>query len=164
MTSLVLAFEILRLMNAPITPRLRERAAVAAVAIAHAAAEEKVDTLLLAAVAMKESSYRQEIVGKAGEIGMFQIKPGRKARTLCDGLNLYSADDNARCGARYLAVALDGCGWATGLRRYNGSWQTCAPSLYAERVLRIMRRAGKPVQRGRATKPGLVALTELLLR
>jgi soluble lytic murein transglycosylase-like protein len=139
--STLLAFEILRMMAAPSTPALRARAAVAAVVIQHAAETEGVDARRLAAVAMKESSFRPWVVGKRGEVGMMQILPGRRSRRACAGLDLSRPLDNARCGARLLREAAARCGDSplAYLPAYNGP--RCGDPdglpVYAVRVLTI---------------------------
>jgi hypothetical protein len=141
--SVLLAFEILRMMGAS-TPALRARAAVAAVVIQRAAEVEGFPARRMAAVAMKESSFRADVRGRAGEVGMFQIKPGRRSRRVCSGLDLARPLDNARCGARMLRESVARCGADPFLYLPAFNGPRCGkagdPSSYADRVLRFERR------------------------
>ena len=141
---------------APETPNLRARAATAAVAISHAVAiEGGISEHRTAAVSMKESSFRQDAVGRRGEIGLMGILPGKLARKLCGGLDLFDAVDNVRCGIRFLKFAEARCGSDPFdyLPAYNSG--VCGRprevSRYADRVLRIEARSwGAPGPRQRA--------------
>jgi len=143
-TALEVGLALLRMFHVTETPALRARAATAAVLIVHAAERERVDPMLLAAVVVKESSARPDVRGRAGEIGMGQILPGRVSRRICAGLDLWHPPDNVRCAARYLRTARETCG---GRPRdfliWHNTGRCSGPSRYADRVLRIARR-GNP--------------------
>lgn len=132
---------IFAILGPPQSNALRHRAEVAAPLVQHACHATGVDPVVLAAVVMKESSFRSDVRGAAGEIGYGQIKPGRFAEKMCPGLDLHHPGQNMLCTARYLARAQRVCGGppANYLRLYNG--QMCGPSEYADHVLRLMRRA-----------------------
>lgn len=132
---------ILRLMGSPDTRESHHRAEAAAPLVLHAVKVTDIDPIILAAVLMKEASFRRNVSGNDGEIGMGQIKPGRLARKLCRGLDLRRPVYNVLCSARYLEHAKRTCGPSprTFLGHYNSG--RCGPSVYGDRVLEIIRRA-----------------------
>ncbi|MCO5065384.1 MAG: transglycosylase SLT domain-containing protein [Rhizobiaceae bacterium] len=75
--------------------------------IARYASEYKVPLPLAHAVIQVESNYRPGIVGRAGEIGLMQIKPAT-ARMLGYGgtvAGLHDPETNIRFGMKYLSMA-----------------------------------------------------------
>jgi len=95
-----------------------ERAARLAGIFEGAGHETRLDPLLLVAIAMRESSLREDVLdgrvrGSRGEIGAMQIHGValRFAPNGCDPLNDVSC--NIRTGARFLAFIRETC---------NGSW------------------------------------------
>lgn len=94
----------------------------------------------LASVTMKESSFRIDVVGKAGERSLMQIKPDGIATYLCPDLldQLDRPRQNILCGIRILRDAERRCGPdpLDFLGRFNGT-RECGPTAYARKVLAI---------------------------
>jgi soluble lytic murein transglycosylase-like protein len=88
-------------------------------------------------VAAHESAYRQDVVGKRGELGVMQVAPSGRAIEYCraERGGLRNLRLNVRCGMRLLKRALDVCEGVElhALTQYNGG--RCRPSPYARRVL-----------------------------
>jgi hypothetical protein len=96
---------------------------------------------LLAAVLMKESTFREGIIGKAGEVGMAQIKPDGRGAKACSDLDLHRPHQNLLCSIRLLRFGIERCGdIESGLAYYNGT-PTCEPTGYSQRVLDILNNA-----------------------
>lgn len=143
------------LSNNP-SPALVERVQRIAPLVVLVATEEGVSPLLLSAVIAKESSFRPRARGKAGEVGLSQLKPDGLAMYYCKGLRAHRLLDNIRCGARLLALAKERCGgcprrW---LSAYNG--RKCGESIYSRRVMRLYDRGLSSLLGGLAN-PGVDA-------
>jgi hypothetical protein len=90
---------------------------------------------LLAAVSMRESTFDEEKVGKAGEIGLTQIKPDGRGAEVCTDLDIAKNHDNLLCAIRLLREGIKKCGDVEGgLSYYNGT-RTCKSTGYSRRVL-----------------------------
>lgn len=91
--------------------------------IARHAAEHGVPVALAHAVVRVESNYRANARGKAGEIGLMQIKPATARMMGYSGSvkGLYDPDTNIRYGMKYLAKAhqLGGGDTCGTILRYN---------------------------------------------
>lgn len=87
--------------------------------VTEAALRHGVDPALAHAVATVESRYRCSAVGRAGELGVMQVKPAT-ARSVGVTGNLRDCATGIEAGMRYLKQALarhgDGCG---GISAYN---------------------------------------------
>lgn len=103
-------------------------------------------THLVALVVRAESSFRPHVRGRAGEVGLMQIKLDGPASKMCVDLleDLEEPVANLRCGIRILLRAQRMCGGppARWLAAYNGgakdpdsgAWDNCAGT-YGQRVL-----------------------------
>jgi hypothetical protein len=87
--------------------------------------------ILLAAIAMKESSCRADITGQNGEQGLMQITP---EKCPSDGRDCKEPYTNIEIGAQYLKKTLDECGGSLprALGMYNG-WEPDMTLAYATR-------------------------------
>lgn len=114
--------------------------------IAAHAAENGVPVALARAVVRVESNFNAGVTGRAGEVGLMQIKPAT-ARGIGYGGSaraLYDPDTNLRWGMRYLAGAYkrasgDVCG--TVMRYQGGHYATAftsANATYCAKVKRYM--------------------------
>lgn len=65
-----------------------------------------VDPYLVAAVTSVESKFKPSAVGKAGEIGLMQIKPQFYSG---NPRNLFKAEENIRFGTKYLKHLQENC-------------------------------------------------------
>ncbi len=89
----------------------------------------------------KESSFKADAIGKAGEIGLAQIKPAT-ARFICkiDDKQLLEVDDNLNCSAKYLNLLLSpeyfNLDLQMALVAYNQGWGNVKKGLFAEKDLR----------------------------
>jgi soluble lytic murein transglycosylase-like protein len=87
--------------------------------VTEAALRHGIDPALAHAVATVESRYRCDAVGRAGELGVMQVKPAT-ARSVGVTGNLRDCATGIEAGMRYLRAALDrhgeGCG---GVSAYN---------------------------------------------
>ncbi|WP_349369730.1 transglycosylase SLT domain-containing protein [Salinarimonas sp.] len=87
--------------------------------VTQAALRHGIDPALAHAVATVESHYRCNAVGRAGELGVMQVKPAT-ARSVGVTGNLRDCATGIEAGMRYLRAALDrhgeGCG---GVSAYN---------------------------------------------
>ncbi|GGK28151.1 lytic transglycosylase domain-containing protein [Salinarimonas ramus] len=99
---------------APAAPAGSVQALVTAAALRHG-----IDPVLAHAMARTESNYRCSAVGRAGELGVMQVKPAT-ARSVGVTGNLRDCATGIEAGMRYLRAALDrhgtGCG---GISAYN---------------------------------------------
>lgn len=84
-------------------------------AIQKAAAVNRIDPLLLAALIKTESNFNPKAISSAGAIGLTQLMPGT-AREL--GVNPYSIEENIAGGARYYRERIDEYSHK-GLYKYN---------------------------------------------
>lgn len=110
---------------APVSDDLRGQAT--RTALAHG-----VPPRLFAAVIQTESAWRPGARGRAGEIGLAQLRP-ETARRL--GVNPHDTGDNLRGGAMLLRANYDRLGdWTRAIEAYNGRGP--AARRYAQRVLR----------------------------
>jgi soluble lytic murein transglycosylase len=141
MTTKILVIVILQLMGLkvphdPACRHTRRAQAVAPVVLRQAA--DKVDPVLVSAVIMSESSFRHDVTGAHGEVGLMQIKPDGMAMKLCRDLlpRLRDPDVNVACGIRLLASARDTCGPnpLRFLSVYNGT-QNCVETPYSRRIV-----------------------------
>lgn len=96
--------------------------------VARAAHRRGVPSHILAGLADDESSWRPHVVGKHGEVGLFQLKAGTAA--WCGITDRRQADQNADCGARYLAAQFETFGtWELALVAFKAG-----PSLIPEHI------------------------------
>ncbi|MGJ3261990.1 MAG: lytic transglycosylase domain-containing protein [Salinarimonas sp.] len=99
---------------APVAPAGSVQALVTAAALRHG-----IDPTLAHAMAMVESNYRCSAVGRAGELGVMQVKPAT-ARSVGVTGNLRDCATGIEAGMRYLRASIDrhgaGCG---GISAYN---------------------------------------------
>ncbi|MCC5948844.1 MAG: lytic transglycosylase domain-containing protein [Nitriliruptoraceae bacterium] len=84
--------------------RLPERGRALAPRIEAAAVRAGVEPALLAAVVQHESNFDQNVVSRAGAIGLAQLMPGTAAGL---GVDPHDADQNLAGGARYLREQLE---------------------------------------------------------
>ncbi len=85
--------------------------------VASEAALQGVPASLALSLARQESGFRQDAVGQAGEVGVFQLMPGT-ARDL--GVNPYDLSQNISGGITYLRQQYERFGsWAMALAAYN---------------------------------------------
>lgn len=128
----------LALMAGTSEGRFAERARELAPVIVQEARRAQVDPLVVAAIALRESSLISQARGRRGELGVMQVMPATGAHH-CKGLNLLDARQNIRCGARLLGRAMRACGdVGPALSRYNGNG--CVPSRYSAKVLAMLSR------------------------
>jgi hypothetical protein len=83
--------------------------------------------LLMASMIYKESTYKDDGVGPAGELGLMQVgKMGRrKCRSVCGSLS--TPEEHILCGGCWLRAGIDWCGSLEGgLNAYAGG--KCYPS------------------------------------
>ena len=113
-------------------------------AFAKAAKRYDIPPALLVAVARNESNCNPSAVGKGGEVGLMQLRPGTRAAGNVSMARLSVPAVNISLGARHLAACLLLCGdLAAALGVYSGR-RTCAQgraSGYARRVLQFMAQA-----------------------
>lgn len=108
-----------------------------------AGARHRVDAVVLAAIALKESGLDSRAVGRAGELGLMQLHPrspwGARARARCaaggEACDRVVVDE----AAALLATAIARCAELDrALAMYNtGRCRSDRGALYARRVLRI---------------------------
>lgn len=89
----------------------------------------------------KESSFRFNAIGKAGEIGLGQIKPAT-ARFICkiNDQQLLDIDSNLNCSAKYLNMLLGqeyfGQDLSMALIAYNQGWGNVKKGLFEAKDLK----------------------------
>jgi hypothetical protein len=84
----------------------------------------RVPPSLLLAVAFRESSWRPDRIGPAGEVGLMQVHPITVRHFRCRALE--TARGQLDCGARVLRRAADRCGsWRQALHVYASRSQSC---------------------------------------
>lgn len=96
-----------------------------------------VDPLLTSAVVGRESRFRPQARGAAGEIGLMQLLPVAARAVGVSEAELASVDGNLRAGTRYLAQQVRRYGVSRGLAAYNGGpngWRIGRAREYAEEV------------------------------
>ena len=103
------------------------------------AVQPKMDPFLVVAIAFKESSFRAQVKGKRGEIGLMQILPrGALTRTISKEPRLMDVRSNIRVGIGHLNYWKKKCGeentdvW---ISAYNAG--RCTKTDYAKRVRRV---------------------------
>ena len=76
----------------------------------------RTDPVLGGAVAAHESAYRQDAVGKRGELGVMQVKPDGRATRWCKAelKSLHLLRSNVRCGLKLLRHAMRVCSQQVG--------------------------------------------------
>ena len=74
--------------------------------VTSAAIKAGVPVAIAHAVVKQESGYRPHLRGRAGEIGLMQIKPATARGIGCTG-DLWNPAVNVSCGMSYLRLALD---------------------------------------------------------
>lgn len=114
--------------------------------IRETAARYGVPPELAVEVARRESGFRQDARGRAGEVGIFQLMPGTAAEL---GVNPADTSQNIDGGVRYLAKMFSMFGdWRTALHAYNtgpGNVQRGKiPSSTKQYASGILARAGLP--------------------
>lgn len=110
------------------------------------AAAHGVPVALASAVVRIESNFRPDARGRAGEIGLMQIKPATARMMGYSGSakGLYDPDTNIRYGMKYLAMAhkLGGGDTCATILRYNAGHaakrMNPVSSAYCSRVKRII--------------------------
>lgn len=102
------------------------------------AVQPPIDPFLVVAIVFKESSFREKIKGKKGEVGLMQIMPrGALTRTILKG-KMQDVRSNIRVGVGHLHYWQTECGpenmdlW---LSAYNLG--RCKSTKYARRVRRV---------------------------
>lgn len=130
----------------PHSDHIQTRAHQVAAAIAPAALESNIPTVVLLAMCTTESSGRFRVVGADGEVGLCQLKEGDggpvPAKT--PRHRLLDGPFNARLAARYLRRQIDRCGGdlVGGLSRYNLPKRWCRASTYSRKVMAIVAAMG----------------------
>jgi len=108
---------------APAKPRTAAKASAYDAIIARHASEHGVPVALARAVVRIESNFRPDARGRAGEIGLMQIKPSTARMMGYSGgaRGLYDPETNIRWGMKYLAAAhkLGGGDTCGTILRYN---------------------------------------------
>lgn len=140
---------ILSLMPLWNTDAERARAAeYAAIVVEEAGAvQPEIDPMLLVAIIYRESSFRSEVRGKRGEVGLMQILPlGTLTRSMTRD-DLTNVRTNIRVGVGHLVYWQNECGPGNTLEwvsAYNSG--KCRANAYGKRVLRLYRslRPGAP--------------------
>jgi soluble lytic murein transglycosylase-like protein len=103
------------------------------------AVRPEIDPFLVVAIIYRESSFRPNVTGKRGEVGLMQIFPyGALVRTINKGVSkedLVDARTNIRVGVSHLLFWQSECGagdMAVWLSAYNSG--KCKPNAYGRRV------------------------------
>lgn len=103
------------------------------------AVQPKMDPFIVVAVAFKESSFREKIKGKRGEVGLMQVLPrGALTRTITKQPQLMDVRSNIRVGIGHLNYWQKKCGennvdvW---ISAYNLG--RCTKTDYAKRIWRV---------------------------
>lgn len=97
-----------------------------------------IDPYLVVAIAFKESSFRQQVRGQKGEVGLMQIMPRGTLTRSITKQSLTDARANIRVGVGHLHYWQEECGvedmdvW---LSAYNAG--KCKRTKYAKRVKRL---------------------------
>ena len=103
------------------------------------AVQPEIDPFLVVAIIYRESSFRPNVEGKRGEVGLMQIFPyGALVRTINKGVtkeDLADARTNVRVGVSHLLFWQNECGtddMTVWLSAYNSG--RCRPNGYGRRV------------------------------
>jgi soluble lytic murein transglycosylase-like protein len=106
------------------------------------AVQPEIDPFLVVAIVYRESSFRPNVSGKRGEVGLMQIFPyGALMRTINKGVtrdDLKDARTNVRVGVSHLLFWQDKCGandMAAWLSAYNSG--KCKRNGYGSRVVHL---------------------------
>jgi soluble lytic murein transglycosylase-like protein len=109
--------------------------------IAWESARTGIDARVAVAVMRSESGCRPGALGRRGEVGLFQVKPGATVARFCKDLRrrLWDPLANVECGMRVLAAYRRRCGG--GPRRWLSlySGRSCGPSRYGRVVMARLR-------------------------
>jgi soluble lytic murein transglycosylase-like protein len=119
--------------------------------IDEAARRYLIHPVVLVAVARKESNCRADAIGKAGEVGVMQLRG--VARNGLTRRQLLDPRTNVLTGARWLALREVDCGGGLllGLSGYNA--RTCQGGKgYARRVLDLVARAWREMAKRREVR------------
>ncbi len=105
------------------------------------AVEPEIDPLLVVSIIYRESSFRAEVRGQRGEVGLMQILPlGTLTRSITKD-DLTDVRTNIRVGVSHLVYWQNECGaertlvWVSA---YNSG--KCRANAYGKRVLRLYKR------------------------
>jgi soluble lytic murein transglycosylase-like protein len=106
------------------------------------AVQPEIDPFLMVAIIYRESSFRPNVAGKRGEVGLMQILPyGALMQTINKGVtkgNLEDARTNVRVGVSHLVFWQNECGsddMAVWLSAYNSG--KCKRNGYGSRVMHL---------------------------
>jgi Transglycosylase SLT domain len=93
---------------------------------------------LVLGTALVESRLRCNVTGRAGEQGLFQIKPLTARGIGFTSGSLYNCETNAYYGLKHLSIAYAKCGNALGAAKLHnaGLAASCAPSFYSYKVMK----------------------------
>lgn len=104
------------------------------------AVQPEIDPLLVVAIIYRESSFRSDVRGKRGEVGLMQLLPlGTLTRSMTRD-DLTNARTNIRVGVGHLVYWQNECGPSNTLEwvsAYNSG--RCRANAYGRRVLRLYR-------------------------
>ncbi len=97
------------------------------------------DPFLVVAVAFRESSFREKVKGKRGEVGLMQVLPyGALTRTITKESKPIEVRANIRIGIGHLNYWQKKCGdkdMATWISAYNIG--RCTKTDYAKRIMSV---------------------------
>lgn len=114
-----------------------------------AAVRHGVPVEVVTAMALRESSAREDVTGPAGELGLLQVHPQTAVRYKC---RLETPEQQADCGCRILAAHLQRCGEIEGaLAAYGSRSGSCTPPAGGS-VARMVRDRLALAKRLRATE------------
>lgn len=116
-------------------------------ATAQAAMDAKIDPRIAAATLAVESACNQFAVSSRGAIGFMQVMPRiwKDKYDFTGSVNLLNRQDNIRVGAQILGGLVKQYGVAEGVRRYQGTGETCdtCDGRYTSKILSLARVEGK---------------------
>jgi soluble lytic murein transglycosylase-like protein len=93
---------------------------------------------LVLGTAQVESRLNCKVTGRAGEQGLFQIKPQTARGMGFSSGSLYNCETNAYYGLKHLSLAYAKCGTVLGAAKLHnaGLAASCSPSSYSYKVQR----------------------------
>lgn len=106
---------------------------------------------LVLGTAQVESRMRCNVTGRAGEQGLFQIKPLTARGIGFKSGSLYNCETNAYYGLKHLSIAYVKCGNALGAAKLHnaGLAASCTPSRYSYKVMKagnaLINKGGAPL-------------------
>jgi hypothetical protein len=133
---------VVAIMTAISGGTLGKRIEALAPSLAYACARYRIDPIDLAAIAWHESHYDMGAVGKAGEIGAFQVAESSYETWCADTRHIpFHVDHKVLCGARLFARARRKC-HAFPFTAYHTP-SHCGPSEYETKIRATIERVTK---------------------